>query len=162
MRWFDDPAFISQQIKTDILYHTFALAADKIIIREGEQSTWQNRTHKNQTDICFNMPGQLIQNQHARCAIFSCCLDPQGCCYHRGITFKPARLWLEEYATKGNWDIPEIFDELKLSHDDHAAPDEWKKFKIKGEIRVNNPLYVAIHDYLNETDIILYKLGKAS
>ncbi|HML19953.1 MAG TPA: ankyrin repeat domain-containing protein, partial [Candidatus Dependentiae bacterium] len=87
-RWFS-PKFAQSQNKLDVLYHSFSPSADTFILHRGVRSPWQNRVYKEQVDMRYSLPGEIIfPDGTRRFVIFTCCLDPQGVCYHRGITYK--------------------------------------------------------------------------
>jgi hypothetical protein len=79
------------------------------IVQRGIRTPWRSNTHKQRINVLYSLPGEVIfpDGTH-RFAFFTCCLDPLGYCYHRGITYKELK------------EIEEIFKgAIPLDIDDH-------------------------------------------
>lgn len=153
-RWFN-PEFASLYGQRDTLYHTFAPTADRYIIREGIKSLWQNRTHENQMDPRYSLPGQLTQQETGpRYAIFHVCMDQKSIIYHRGITFLSGKNLIDSF---GSWTI-----NMMPHVDDHTAPQAYQ-LPIHEELDCTEyPFHVVINDRYNNAQLTLFRIAAQS
>jgi len=157
-RWFK-PEFVRSQNQDSVLYHAFSPRADTYIL-QGVRSPWKNKVNPRQVDTLYSLPGEvLFPDGTRRFAIFSCCLDPQGVCYHRGITYK-SLINLESMLQGDIYRNIEYRENTEVSDHDDTASDGpiYEQDPFKGV--ETNKFFVKIHDAYNNVDIILYKLKK--
>ncbi len=158
-RWFNTQ-FARAHNKHDVLYHSFSPCADTFIVQRGIRTPWQSNTHKQRINVLYSLPGEVIfpDGTH-RFAIFTCCLDPSGFCYHRGITYKEFNEIEQIFQGAIPLDIDD-HDDMKCSDPEKDTTyDESMASRVQGSLEKSN-FFVKIHDAYNNVDIILYKLKK--
>jgi len=158
-RWFR-PRWVQNLDKKDVLYHSFSRLADTFIMRSGIQTQWRNRTCEGKVDTSYSLPGMVIfSDGMKRDAVFTCTLDAQGCCYHRGITYKQGTELIREFSGAG----------IELDHHDIETRQTVEKVEdvpaasgTTTDSLEKNKMTIKIYDSYNKVNIILYRLPKTS
>ena len=149
-RWFKDN-FVKNKKESSISYHTMLpTLADSIVIKYGERSEYNNKTHKGQKDEHYTIAGKIIDDEtkEESYCLFNLCLDPKGICYHRD-------------CKKCKWE--ELPAELKKGGDVEDAEYEEDRDELGIElgekpkaIRETNT-YIQISHPSRKCTILLYK-----
>jgi len=154
-RWFKRRC-IQEGEQQDVLYHSFAKLSDPYIMRMGIKTPWHNRTREGKIDTSYSLPGMVIfPDGTKKYAVFSCTVDAQGCCYHRGITYKHATGLIREFSGA----------KLELDHRDidmRPAEEKGDDEHVTSSIEEENTLMVKIRDTYNNVDIVLFRLPETS
>jgi ankyrin repeat protein len=158
LRWFDR-GFAQTQPEGDVLYHAFPICADTFIMGRGIISNRPNRSHPQKIDTCYSLPGEVrFADGRKRFAIFTCTLDQDGYCYHRGITYKS--LTDLESILRGSGldyrDLQQTYTQEDKVTQGGEHPGDVKNSRIVKK----DKLHVEIEDVYNRVAILLYRLKK--
>jgi ankyrin repeat protein len=168
-RWFNHN-FAKTQTPHDVLYHAFSPQADTFILGHGYRTVRQNVSHVGMYDTSYSLPGKVIFPEgKQRLAIFTCTLDSNGICYHRGIAYVGSNQFTkllggESCENLVGWDID---DSAVHTPEGARQQDELKDgLLLQGGVEkggtetkvTRHKFYVEIEDSYNRVRLILFKI----
>lgn len=149
-KWFKD-GFVKNKKQSSINYHaTLPTIADPLVIKYGEKSEYDNKTHKGQKDENYTIAGKIIDDEtkEESFCLFNVCIDPKGICYHRDCkkcTWEDLPVELK----KGG-----AIEDVEYEEDSSGIDNETGS--NPGTVRENNT-YISISYPARKCTITLYK-----
>lgn len=149
-KWFKD-GFVKNKKQSSINYHaTLPTIADPLVIKYGEKSEYDNKTHKGQKDENYTIAGKIIDDEtkEESFCLFNVCIDPKGICYHRDCkkcTWEDLPVELKKGGAIEDVEYEE--DSSEIDNETGSNP---------GTVRENNT-YISISHPARKCTITLYK-----
>lgn len=154
LRWFDR-VFASTQSESSVVYHTINPLIDHFLVTLTKPEK-RAKEHSDLEDTVYSLMGEIHYSSGRKQTVrFTCCIDPEGICYHRG----PDKIKDQESLFAGSAyhvNFPPLFpDETHTKYEEKKVP---LQNLIKNATYYENQFCIRMSDESNGIkEIILFK-----